>query len=171
MTRIENLHTQQEILEELYLAHNGIDDEGLSWFSTASFPKLNVLDLSKNRLTTTAPFTHLHGLEELWLSSNQIASFDAVVPLKESCGQQNLETVYLEYNPIASEFEYRKQLAEWIPSLKQIDATLIGGLGAHGMQRAAVPSAPSMEEQMRRMQEAALERARQETNAAKQQQT
>jgi hypothetical protein len=84
--------------------------------------------------------------------------------------QQKLETVYLEYNPVASEFEYRKLLAEWIPSLQQIDATLIGGLASQGMQRAAVPSVPPVQEQMRLLQEAAIERARQETKAVKEQQ-
>jgi protein phosphatase 1 regulatory subunit 7 len=170
LTKIENLTTQQETLEELYLAHNGIDDDGCSWLQQTSFPKLNVLDLSKNQLTTTAPFAHLTALEELWLSSNQIATFDAILPLKESSESQKLETVYLEYNPVASEFEYRKLLAQWIPSLQQIDATLIGGLASQGMHSVAVPSTPPMQEQMRQLQEAAIERARQETNAVKEQQ-
>ena len=169
LTKIENLTTQQETLEELFLAHNGIDDEGCTWLAQTSFPNLNVLDLSKNRLTSTAQFSHLEGLEELWLSSNQIETFDAIIPLKEAPNLR-IETIYLEYNPIASEFEYRKRLAEWVPSLTQIDATLIGGLGAQGLSHHQVATALPIQEQMRRLQEAAIQRAKQETEAATRQQ-
>lgn len=125
------------------------------------FPKLSTLDVSRNRLTTTQPFAHLVALEELWLSGNKIASFTDVQPLS-ALGKHNLDTVYLEYNPVADEFEYRKKLAEMIPSLKQIDATMIGGLAAHGMQPVSRGggTAQTVEEQMRRMQDAAIARAR-----------
>ena len=68
----------------------------------------------------------------------------------------------------AKKIEYRKRLAEWIPSLKQIDANMIGGMGAHGMPsslaRPAVNSAtkPAVfsEEEMRRLQETVIQRAK-----------
>jgi protein phosphatase 1 regulatory subunit 7 len=164
LTKVENLTTQLETLEELYLAHNGIDDEGASCETgiALKFPNLNVLDLSRNRLTTTAPFAHLEALEELWISGNNIATFEAIEPLRDA-PVQKLDTVYLEYNPVAKEFEYRKRLAEWIPSLSQIDATLIGGLGAHGIPTAAGSGrAETAEEQLRRLQEAAIQRAKQQ---------
>jgi Leucine Rich repeats (2 copies)/Leucine Rich repeat len=192
LTKIENLETQCDTLEELYLAHNGIDDEGASQPTglAMNFPNLSFLDLSRNRLTTTAPFTHLTALEELWLSGNEMQDFDAVVPLKEASAQlSSLETVYLEYNPLASDFEYRKKLAEWIPSLKQIDATMIGGLasaaallgpatyGVTGMQgkigtgvlASAAVSTPALdtEEQLRQLQQAVIERAKRETEGTK----
>jgi protein phosphatase 1 regulatory subunit 7 len=177
LTKVENLTMQQGTLEELYLAHNGIDDEGASQATglALTFPKLNVLDLSRNRLTSTAPFSHLTGLEELWISGNEIETLDAVLPLKEAAaaGTQQLDTLYLEYNPVAKEFEYRKRLAEWIPNLTQIDATMIGGIAAHGMPPGPVPTAPPTAEQLlRQYQETAIERARQETaEATKQQQS
>lgn len=167
LTKIENLTSQQETLEELYLAHNAIDDEG-AFQPTGlqlSFPNLNVVDMCRNRLTSTSAFAHLEGLEELWISGNLIEAFDDVASLRDAPNQK-LETVYLEYNPVASEFEYRKRLAEWIPSLKQIDATLIGGLAAHGYPSAARPSAApieTMEQQLRRLQDKAIQRAKQET--------
>jgi protein phosphatase 1 regulatory subunit 7 len=167
LTRIENLNAQQEALEELYLAHNAIDDEGASCETglAMTFPNLNVLDLSRNKLTSTQSFSHQPGLEDLWLSGNNMDTFDAVVPLKEAAeaGTQHLETLYLEYNPVASEFGYRKTLAAYIPCLKQIDATLIGGLAAHGLPGVALLTAPPMEEQLRQYQAAAVERAQQET--------
>jgi protein phosphatase 1 regulatory subunit 7 len=176
LTKIENLQSQQETLEELMLSHNAIDDEGASQATglALNFPNLNVLDLCRNRLTSTAPFAHLTGLEELWLSGNLMETLDAVLPLKEaaenesSLPRQQLETIYLEYNPVAQEFEYRKRLAEWIPNLKQIDATLIGGLGAHGMSNVSGASSSTVPlplmEQMRQFQQLAVERAQQETN-------
>ncbi|KAG7362235.1 leucine rich repeat LRR-containing protein [Nitzschia inconspicua] len=179
LTKIENLETQTKTLEELYLAHNGIDDEGASQASGLAqiFPNLTVLDLSRNQLTTTAPFAHLTALEELWLSGNEMQDFDAVVPLKEASAQMDsLETLYLEYNPLASDFEYRKKLAEWIPSLKQIDATMIGGrvgpaaygvVGMQGTIGGGGAPAITMEERLRQLQEAAIERAKQETKGIK----
>jgi hypothetical protein len=192
LTSVENLTTQEETLEELYLSHNAIDNEGASKLTgiALKFPNMSVLDLCRNRLTSTAPFAHLDGLEELWLSGNQIETFEDVEPLKIVDGDgkvrklgQQLETLYLEYNPVASEFQYRIRLAEWIPCLKQIDATMIGGLGAYGIP-SAVPSVlkpsktgivvsggpiESLEEEMRRMQCAAIERAKSETAAMQQQ--
>ena len=169
LTQVENLETQREILEELYLAHNGIDNDGASMETglAMTFPVLNILDLSRNRLTSTSPFTHLPAVEELWLSGNDMKDFDAVVPLRDASanGQlPELETLYLEYNPLASDFEYRKKLAEWIPTLKQIDATLIGGLGSRGIPNAtAAATTINAQERLRQLQEAAIERAKQET--------
>lgn len=182
MTRIENLQGQCDTLEELYLAHNGIDDVG-AYLETGlklNFPNLTVLDLSRNRLTTTVPFGHLSAIEELWISGNEMESFDAVVPLRDASQNgsiPNLETLYLEYNPLASDYEYRKKLAEWIPSLKQIDATMIGGLAAHGVVPAGVHSTTTTPatsaasglptaERLRQLQAAAIERAKRETEAA-----
>lgn len=174
LTQIENLEAQVETLEELFLAHNGIDVEGASLPTglALKFKSLNVIDMSRNRLTSTAPFAHLEAVEELWLSGNEIATWEGVEPLKESAaaGKQKLETLYLEYNPVASEFEYRKRLAAWIPSLSQIDANLVGGLAAHGLPSVAADSTQTpvaLEEQMRQLQNTVIERAQEETQAVK----
>ncbi len=164
-----NLTTQRDTLEELYLAHNAIDTEGAS-FDTGlamTFPNLSVLDLSRNRLTSTKPFAHLPGLEELWISGNEISTFEDVEPLKEaaSSGIQSLDTIYLEYNPVASEFEYRKRLKEWIPSLNQIDATLIAGIATGGPPPKAVTPMMMTPEQL---QQAVFDRARQESESKQQ---
>lgn len=53
------------------------------------------------------------------LNDNAIESFDALLfPASPA-----LTTVYLERNPLSSEFDYRKRLAATLPSLTQIDAT------------------------------------------------
>ena len=67
----------------------------------------------------------------------------------------------MEYNPVASEFEYRKKLAELIPSLNQIDANMIGGLGAHGYIGTAVTGG-GLEERMRQLQDTVIQKAAQQ---------
>lgn len=163
---VENLTAQCKTLEELYLAHNAITTEGASAPTglTQEFPNLSVLDLSRNRLTTTRPFGHLKSLEELWLSGNKIAKIEDVQPI----ASLELDTIYLEYNPLQDDPLYRKQVAETIPALKQIDANLIGGLAAHGIPTVAIGAmaAETNEDRLRRLQEMAVERARVETDAA-----
>eukprot|EP00934_Nitzschia_sp_Nitz4_P000857 Nitzschia sp. Nitz4//scaffold180_size44305//2689//4167//NITZ4_007232-RA/size44305-processed-gene-0.8-mRNA-1//1//CDS//3329539446//857//frame0 len=171
LTKVENLMAQKDTLEELYLAHNGIDNEGASCETglALTFPNLNVLDLSRNRLTSTKPFAHLPGLEELWLSGNQVETMDAVEPLRQAAAEnvQSLETIYLEYNPVASEFEYRKMLKEWIPSLQQIDADRIQTFTVAANAEVDQPRSilhPASIMTPEQMQQAALERARQQQN-------
>mmetsp|Transcript_49316 Transcript_49316/g.148483 ORF Transcript_49316/g.148483 Transcript_49316/m.148483 type:complete len:154 (-) Transcript_49316:168-629(-) len=140
------------------------------------FTKLNTLDLSRNRLTSTRPFAHLGALEELWMSGNRIANFEDVEPLSRlgtpdsgEGGVVGLNGVYLEMNPVADEFEYRKKLAEMVPSLTQIDADMIGGTAAHGLGGGGGGGGQGMEglaARMRRMQELAIARAREQTERA-----
>ncbi len=59
-------------------------------------------------------------LEELWMSSARIASFDAVSPLTLI---PNLTCLYLEHNPLSSDFEYRMRVTQMLPVLEQLDAT------------------------------------------------
>lgn len=156
----------QRTLEEIYLADNGIDTEGLAGIQASVFPKLNVLDLSKNRLTNCAPLSHLTSLEELWLSGNRVDSWEQVDALK---ALKTLETIYLEYNPIAnSDPLYRKHLAElWgeTGNLKQIDADPIGPIGRPVVGGAAM----AREDELRRLQAQVIEKARRETEMLKEQ--
>ena len=54
------------------------------------------------------------------MSSNLIGTFDDIEKLS-NC--KDIKTVYLEHNPISKDFEYRKKMAEILPSLRQIDST------------------------------------------------
>jgi len=185
LTMIENLQTQNDTLEELYLAHNGITVEGAMSAPgslSQAFPNLSVLDLSRNRLTKTTPFAHLTSLDELWISGNNIATFDDIQPL--AALGQSLETVYLEYNPVQEHDPlYRKKLKDLIPSLTQIDANLITTANLlpptmpppssrpphvkSAMAQNPVAAVPgeTEEERLRRLQEAVVQRARKETAA------
>mmetsp|Transcript_5243 Transcript_5243/g.11372 ORF Transcript_5243/g.11372 Transcript_5243/m.11372 type:complete len:500 (+) Transcript_5243:79-1578(+) len=162
LTKIENLEAQVDTLEELYLAHNGIDVDGAKCPSGLALPftNLNTIDMSRNRLTDASPFGHLATcLTDLWISGNQITTFEDIEPLQQLT---ELDSVYLEYNPVASEFEYRKKLAEMIPSLTQIDANMIGGIAQHGYgyMSSAGAVGGSLVERMRVMQDAAIEKAK-----------
>ena len=113
-------HSCLSNVQELYLSHQGITTmEGLE-----SLTSLHTLDLSSNKIETLHNMSTLVKLEECWMNDNHIKTFDSVkqelVPLDAS-----LRTVYLERNPVADEFLYRKTLASLLPSLTQIDASRI----------------------------------------------
>jgi hypothetical protein len=116
--------------------------------------------MSRNRLTSVRPFGHLTSLIDLWISGNDIKTFDDVEDLRKLV---NLDSVYLEYNPLDKEFEYRKRLAEMVPSLTQIDANKIGGLAAYGwggVGGGGWGSAGDPVERMKNMQDLAIQRAK-----------
>lgn len=154
LTKIENLEAQVDTLEELYLSHNGIDVEGATCETGLALPftQLNTIDMCRNRLTDTSPFGHLTSLTDLWISGNDIKTYDDIEHLR---GLTQLDAVYLEYNPVASEFEYRKKLAELAPSLMQIDADMIKG---HGYTFGGTGG--DLVERMRQMQEVAIQKAK-----------
>lgn len=162
LTKIENLCAQVDTLEELYLAHNGIDVDGAKCDTGLALPftQLNTIDMSRNRLVDTSPFSHLTSLSDLWISGNDIKTFDDIEHLRSLT---ELDTVYLEYNPVASEFEYRKKLAEMIPSLTQIDANMIGGLAQHGYP-GGFGSGESLVEKMRQIQDTVIQKAKMESD-------
>jgi len=116
LRKIEGLETLTA-LEELYLSDQGIAEiQGLD-----ALQRLNTLDLTNNQLTSTKGLPWLPLLTDLWLAANQIASFDDVdrlVPVVPV-----VETLHLERNPIADDFEYRKYLKRTLPTLHYIDAT------------------------------------------------
>ena len=172
LTRVENLTAQIDTLEELYLAHNGIDEEGASCETglALNFTALNTIDMSRNRLKSTKPFAHLLALEELWLSGNSIQTFDDVQHISVLGTRDGacLEGIYLEMNPVAGDFEYRKKLAQMIPSLKQIDANVIGGNHAIGIPGVRMQG---MVDRMRELQDAALRRASEQEEAGQAEQS
>jgi hypothetical protein len=58
----------------------------------------------------------------LQLTFPQVASFDALKPLTSL---SNLTCLYLEHNPLAKDFEYRMTVTKMLPSLQQLDATMV----------------------------------------------
>ncbi|XP_065185046.1 protein phosphatase 1 regulatory subunit 7-like [Sycon ciliatum] len=116
LTKIEGLECLVN-LDSLYLSHNGIEKvEGLE-----NNLKLTTLDLGNNRVKKIENVSHLTALEEFWFNNNQISSWEDVQCLTNAT---NIQTVYLEANPIAKDPAYRRKLKLTLPSLTQIDATM-----------------------------------------------
>lgn len=112
-------------------------------------------------LTSTRPLAHLSSLTDLWLSGNNITSFEQIEPLTDNL--THLDTIYLEYNPLQQDFEYRKRVKALIPSLTQIDANQIAGVSIPG----GGGQAETLEDQMRRLQDMAVQRAKDEAKNTK----
>ncbi|KAJ1433150.1 hypothetical protein B484DRAFT_447427 [Ochromonadaceae sp. CCMP2298] len=105
-------------LSELYLAWNAIENvQGLP-----SPSKLNTVDLGTNKLNSLEGVEQHTTLEELWLSSSLLETFDSLTPLTKLPG---LKCLYLEHSPIAKDFEYRKTTTRMILTLEQLDATRV----------------------------------------------
>lgn len=106
-------------LEELYLSHNGIKSmKGLEKLSN-----LRVLDLATNFIEHIEGIQELPHLKEFWINDNKLASFDELKMLQSAT---QLETVYLEGNPLAKDKDYEKKTLEILPdSLEQLDALLV----------------------------------------------
>jgi protein phosphatase 1 regulatory subunit 7 len=109
---IENLKS----LEELYLACNAIRNiNGLPKNSP-----LKTIDLSTNQIETLDGIEEYTNIEELWMTSSKLSSFEQLLPLQSLNG---IECLYLEHSPIANDYEYRKKITNMLPSLVQLDAT------------------------------------------------
>uniref|UniRef100_A0A8C4VS37 Protein phosphatase 1 regulatory subunit 7 n=1 Tax=Gopherus evgoodei TaxID=1825980 RepID=A0A8C4VS37_9SAUR len=117
LTKIEGLQNLVN-LRELYLSHNGIEViEGLE-----NNNKLTMLDIASNRIKKIENVSHLTELQEFWMNDNLIESWSDLDELK---GAKNLETVYLERNPLQKDPQYRRKIMLALPSVRQIDATFV----------------------------------------------
>jgi len=65
---------------------------------------------------------HNLNLTELWLNRNHIQNHDTLAYLSKF---KSLETIYLSDNPIARIPEVMEHLQSAVPSLKEIDGTLL----------------------------------------------
>uniref|UniRef100_A0A7M4FX71 Protein phosphatase 1 regulatory subunit 7 n=1 Tax=Crocodylus porosus TaxID=8502 RepID=A0A7M4FX71_CROPO len=117
LTKIEGLQNLVN-LRELYLSHNGVEViEGLE-----NNNKLTMLDIASNRIKKIENISHLTELQEFWMNDNLIESWSDLDELK---GAKNLETVYLERNPLQKDPQYRRKIMLALPSVRQIDATFV----------------------------------------------
>mmetsp|Transcript_74135 Transcript_74135/g.174074 ORF Transcript_74135/g.174074 Transcript_74135/m.174074 type:complete len:94 (-) Transcript_74135:37-318(-) len=83
--------------------------------------QLNTLEVAGNPLSQLTPL-HLPELREFWCNDCHIADWSTLSVL-QSCSL--LETVYLERNPLASTPDYVSRLVSLIPTLVQVDASMI----------------------------------------------
>lgn len=64
----------------------------------------------------------MHALEELWMTSTQLKTFEDLSPL---LALTSLSCIYLEHSPLAQVEGYHVKLQTLIPSLVQIDANML----------------------------------------------
>ncbi|XP_027996624.2 protein phosphatase 1 regulatory subunit 7 isoform X3 [Eptesicus fuscus] len=129
---IENIDTLTN-LDSLFLGKNKITKlQNLDALSN-----LTVLSIQSNRLTKMEGLQSLVNLRELYLSHNGIEVIEGLEnnmndnlleswsDLDELKGAKNLETVYLERNPLQKDPQYRRKVMLALPSVRQIDATFV----------------------------------------------
>ncbi|XXQ36964.1 Protein phosphatase 1 regulatory subunit 7 [Plasmodiophora brassicae] len=103
-------------LRELYLGHNAITScDGLG-----TLINLVTLDISANRIERLTGIGRLKMLEELWANQNQLTDIDEV--LSELRQLPQLQTVYLEWNPLCTTCDYKTIVPLALPNLQQLDA-------------------------------------------------
>ena len=118
--RLTSLHGIQDLisLEELYLAHNKIPT--LEYLP--SVPTLNTIDISSNGLESLEGVETQYNLTELWMNGSKFSRYDELTPL---LSLKSLTCIYLEFSPIASDYEYRMRITSMLPTLVQLDATYV----------------------------------------------
>ncbi|XP_072330952.1 protein phosphatase 1 regulatory subunit 7 isoform X2 [Scyliorhinus torazame] len=117
LTKIEGMQSLVN-LQELYLSHNGIEViEGLE-----NNKKLTTLDIATNKIKKIENISHLTELQEFWMNDNLIEHWSDLDELKNA---KDLQTVYLEGNPLQKDPHYRRKVILSLPSVRQIDATFI----------------------------------------------
>nr|XP_045367555.1 protein phosphatase 1 regulatory subunit 7 [Camelus bactrianus] len=84
--------------------------------------KLTMLDIASNRIKKIENVSHLTELQEFWMNDNLLESWSDLDELK---GARNLETVYLERNPLQRDPQYRRKVMLALPTVRQIDATFV----------------------------------------------
>ena len=83
---------------------------------------LKIISLSSNKISSLKPFCNLPNLKELILRNNIIENVDEIDYLK-TC--DNLNSLWLEENPVCEKEEYKTHLVKTLPNLKKLDNTNI----------------------------------------------
>ena len=103
-------------LRELYLQENFITEiRNVNFLS-----KLEILDISYNKLEHLDNIDQLANLECLYLNSNKIEEYQELLNLKVN---SKLTTISLFNNDITKEPGYRMKLVEILPLIDDIDGT------------------------------------------------
>uniref|UniRef100_A0A674HFS4 Protein phosphatase 1 regulatory subunit 7 n=1 Tax=Taeniopygia guttata TaxID=59729 RepID=A0A674HFS4_TAEGU len=123
---IENIDTLAN-LDSLFLGKNKITKlqnlDALTNLTVLSIQnKLTMLDIAANRIKKIENISHLTELQEFWMNDNLVESWSDLDELK---GAKNLETVYLERNPLQKDPQYRRKIMLALPTVRQIDATFV----------------------------------------------
>ena len=83
---------------------------------------MKILDISNNLLNNLNGLSHLCDLNELWIGENK---FSLLNELNKLSNLHQLHTLYAEKNPWCQNPRYFAIVQDYLPYLKQIDATFI----------------------------------------------
>ena len=86
----------------------------------SQMPSLKIISLSSNKISSLKPFRNLPNLKKLILRNNHIENVDEIDNLK-NC--ENLDSLWLEENPVCKKEEYKIHLVKTLPNLKILDNT------------------------------------------------
>ncbi|TRY51358.1 Protein phosphatase-1 regulatory subunit 7 alpha2 [Cryptosporidium tyzzeri] len=113
-------------VQELYLSDNQLISPDKVYFD--SFQNLKVLDLGGNKIQNLEAISKIESLEELWINDNDICDINQLILLKNL---RNLQTLYLERNPIQNQLgpAYRLTVIKIVPWITQLDAIPINRSG------------------------------------------
>ena len=84
----------------------------------SQMPKLQVLSLSVNRVSSLAPLQHCVELEELYIRKNRLEDLDELKNLK---GLKKLRVLWIEENPCTLSSSYRRKVIQMLPQLMTLD--------------------------------------------------
>ncbi|CAD6198721.1 unnamed protein product [Caenorhabditis auriculariae] len=113
---IENLSGLTS-MRELYLTQNGI--QYINGLGDAF--ALEILDLNQNRLVKVDNLKHLTRLTDFWARNNQLKDWTLFDELSELA---QLNTVYLDFNPIAESDNYRGKVLRLLPQITRLDGSM-----------------------------------------------
>lgn len=132
-------------LEELYLSHNGIR----SMNGVQNLKNLRMLDLGSNFIEHIEYVEGLVLLKDFWINGNKLESFEELYLLQNAT---QLETVYLEQNPLAKHADYQSRALQILPdSLEQLDALTVEDVRAEIARRRPISNADEVSEAMVQM--------------------
>ena len=84
----------------------------------SKMPKIEVLSLSSNQISSLSPLTNCLNVREIYLRNNNIDSFKELSHLKNL---MNLKVLWLEGNPICNDIYYREKVFNILPQVIFLD--------------------------------------------------
>jgi len=84
----------------------------------SKMPKIEVVSLSSNQISSLSPLTNCLNVREIYLRNNNIDSFKELTHLKHL---MNLKVLWLEGNPICNDIYYREKVFNILPQVIFLD--------------------------------------------------
>lgn len=84
----------------------------------SKMPKIEVVSLSSNQISSLSPLTNCLNVHEIYLRNNNIDSFKELTHLKHL---MNLKVLWLEGNPICNDIYYREKVFNILPQVIFLD--------------------------------------------------